>query len=620
MPPLLQLSTMNACGLPPVAAPGPRLAWPQAPQTPAGKEDNAGRPRRSAPRLGSHAGQSAGIWALLLCGLVALSACTPAPPASEGVHFVESAAQLGLNFTHRNGMSGERYFCEIVGAGCALLDYDLDGDLDVYLVQGGPLSAAPDSEQAAPPDQLFQNLLVETGSLQFRVRVDSGLEQATGYGMGAAVGDIDGDGDPDLYVTNFGANQMWRNRGDGTFENVTAVSRTGDTRWSTSAAFVDYDADGDLDLYVCNYVDFRLSQHKRCYSETSALEYCGPLSFRPYADRLYRNRGDGTFDDVSATSRIASEFGGALGVVTTDLNGDGHVDFYVANDGTANQCWLNNGDGTFDNAALLAGCAFNIDGKAEASMGVDAADFDGDGDDDLFMSHLTGETNTLYVNDGAGVFDDVSMHSGLGVPSHAATGFGTAWIDYDNDGALDIFVANGAVKTIESLAAAGDPFPLHQRNQLFRGDKSGSFTEVSAETQPFLRSSEVSRGAAFGDLDNDGDTDIVVCNNNGPARLLLNQQGDRQPWLGIALLDGNGRRVDDARVEFVFTDGSRRWRRARRVASYCSSNDPRVLMGLGATPLKEVLVHWNRTTVERFDPGQPSSWHTLQRGNGDPVQ
>ncbi|MEM7166245.1 MAG: CRTAC1 family protein [Planctomycetota bacterium] len=544
---------------------------------------------------------------LLTCG------CTVETPPPSAV-FREVAS--GLDFVHVNGMSGQRYFCEIVGAGCALFDYDSDGDLDLYAVQGAPLPTTAN----APSDVLYKNLLIETGELRYEPAVGTGLDAATGYGMGVAVGDYDSDGWLDLYVTNFGPNQLWRNRGDGTFEDVTATSHANDERWSTSSCFVDYDQDGDLDLYIGNYVDFRLATHKPCYSETSALDYCGPLSFRPYPDRLLQNQGDGTFVDVSAQSRIAAEYGGALGVVATDLNGDGAVDLYVANDGTANQCWINRGDGTFENTALLAGCAFNIDGKAEASMGIDAADCDGDGDDDLFMSHLTGETNTLYLNDGKGTFDDHSMASGLGVPSRTLTGFGTAWFDYDNDGTLDLFLANGAVKTIEALASAGDPFPLHQRNQLFRGVGAARFEEISATAEPVLQRSEVSRGAAFGDVDNDGDTDVVVCNNNGPLRLLLNQTGNRRPWIGLHLKNTAGRTVDDARVEAVLNTGQSLWRRARRAASYCSSNDPRVLLGLGEHSVRELRVHWNAQQTERFAVPALQRWHTIQQGRGEVVQ
>ncbi|MFQ5653829.1 MAG: FG-GAP repeat domain-containing protein, partial [Planctomycetota bacterium] len=437
--------------------------------------------------------------------------------------FTDRAEELGIDFQHFNGMSGEYFFCETVGPGGALFDYDNDGDLDIYLVQGAMLGRGKTLADATPAprsplpltDRLYRNELVESGRLRFtEVTAEAGIS-GPGYGMGVAAGDINGDGWIDLYVTNFGPNQLLLNNGDRTFRDVTAASGTQDDRWNTSAAFVDHDRDGDLDLYVCAYVDFSYENHKPCYSETSARDYCGPLSYRALPDRLFRNRGDGTFEDASAVSQIVREYGAALGVVCTDLNGDGWIDIYVANDGHPNQCWMNRRDGTFVNEALLGGCAYNEQGKAEASMGVDAADFDGDGDEDLFMTHLTDETNTLYLNDGSGYFDDYSFETGLGVASRAFTGFGTAWFDFDSDGWLDLLIANGAVKTIEALAAAGDPYPLHQKNQLFHNLGNGRFEEITSRAGRVFSLSEVSRGAAFGDLDNDGDPDVLVMNNAG---------------------------------------------------------------------------------------------------------
>ena len=536
--------------------------------------------------------------------------------------FVERALELGIDFVNFNGMYGEYHYAEIMGSGAALFDYDNDGDLDVYLVQGAMLDAGtPLSESVYPPvgpllDRLYRNELAETGHLGFvDVTESSGIVSA-GYGMGVAVADYDGDRFLDLYVTNFGSNTMLRNNGDGSFRDVTVESGTDDSRWSTSAVFLDYDEDGWPDLFVVNYLDFTLANHKPCFSTTSAIDYCGPASYEPVPQSLFRNRGDGTFEDVSLTARIGGNNAAGLGVVATDFNADRRVDLYVASDGRPNILWINRGDGTFDDEALLAGCSVNEDGEAEASMGVDAADFDGDGDEDLFMTHLVDETNTLYVNDGSGWFEDATVKTGLGGASRTFTGFGTAWLDYDNDGMLDLVVANGAVKTIESLRRAGHPFPLGQHNQLFRNRGENGFEDVTGQAGAAFEMLEVSRGVAAGDVDNDGDTDLLLVNNSGPARLLINEVGERNPWIGLRLVDGEGKQdLPGTRVEVVLTDGRTLWRRSRVAGSYCSSGDPRVLVGLGkGGGVRVVRTHWSDGSVEEWSDLPTGRYTTLSKG------
>ena len=549
------------------------------------------------------------------------SPATDPSPAGQEI-FREAAADTGLDFQHQNGMSGAYYFVEITGSGAALFDYDNDGDLDLYLVQGTPLPSEAGTE--ASTDRLFRNESVESGQLGWTDVTEDAGTLGSGYGIGVATGDIDNDGFVDLYVTQFENNQLLRNRGDGTFEDVTEATGTDDARWSTSASFADLDQDGWLDLYVANYVNFTLANHEECYSSTSARDYCGPLSYEPYPDRLFRNlgRGDGAsrFEDISAPSGILGEYGGALGVVVADFNGDRRPDVYVANDGTANQLWTAVGEGRFENQALLAGCAYNQDGKAEASMGVVAGDVDGDGDEDLFMTHLTDETNTLYLNDGQGLFTDHTAGSGLGSSSHRFTGFGTAWLDYDNDGWLDLMVVNGAVKTITELARQGDPFPLHQRNQLLHNLGGTRFEEISGRAGSAFDLSEVSRGAAFGDVDNDGDTDVVVSNNHGPVRLLLNQVGQDRSWLGLRLRDAETQRdAYGAQVRVDLDDGRTLVRRVGTDGSYGSANDPRILLGLGEqTRLQEVTVTWPGGAEETWDFSARAlgTYHTLVRGEG----
>ena len=509
------------------------------------------------------------IFAILL-----LVACAPRAPEEI---FVEINAEVGLDFVHDNGMTGERYFSEVVGPGGAFLDYDNDGDLDLFLVQGGPLGT-PVTDGELPSDALWRNdSLPGAGRLRMvEVTAASGID-STGYGMGVAVGDVNGDGWPDLYVTNFGPNRLWLNLGDGTFRDATTPTLS-EPRWSMSATFLDYDRDGDLDLYVANYVEYRLAQHRPCLNAAGAVEYCGPASFPGESDRLWRNRGNGSFEDVSGISGIIDKPGSGLGVVTADFDDDGWPDIYVANDLMPNHLWMNQRDGTFLEDALLAGCAVNESGAPEASMGLAVADFDRDGDEDLFMTHLDTETNTAFVNQGNGLFVDGSNEWGLSAPSIGLTGFGTVAIDYDNDGWFDLVTANGAVKTLPDQRLAGDPLPLREPNLLLHNEQ-GSFRAVT-EQAPALQVRNVSRGLAIGDVDNDGDDDLLVLNNNGPARLLRNEVGSTSPWLAVSIV---GAGTLGAQVTVASGDTEqpllRQLKSVRPGASYCSASDARLRFG-----------------------------------------
>ncbi len=512
--------------------------------------------------------------------------------------FKDVAEQVGLRFQHYNGMTGKFYLPEITGSGAALFDFDNDGDLDVFLVQGNVLE--PDTKPTGSPrGKLFRNDLNLKRTLSFTdVTQQSGIV-ATGYGMGAAAGDINNDGLPDLYLTNLGSNQMYLNKGDGKFVDVTKESGTDDPRWSTSASFFDYDRDGWLDLMIVNYADFSVTNSPNCYAATTARDYCTPRVFRAPGNRLFHNKGNGVFEDVTVAAGVSKEFGHGLGIVTADFNDDGWIDMYVANDGDPNQLWTNQKNGTFVNDALLAGASVNRNGQAEAGMGVDVGDFDGNGTEDIFVTHLMDETNTLYVNLGKALFEDRTRESGLGMPGRRFTGFGTVFFDYDNDGWLDLFVANGAVQ-----------LPLPQPNQLFRNTGKGGFVEVIA---PEFSQLEVSRGAAVGDVDNDGDPDLLVTNNNGPARLLLNNVGNQNHWLGLRLVGKNGRDMLGAHVEIVTTNGVLR-RRVRTDGSYLSANDPRVLVGLGQTTrVKAVRVRWPDGETEEWKDQPVDRYVTLAK-------
>ena len=393
-----------------------------------------------------------------------------------------------------------------------------------------------------------------------------------------------------------------------------------DPRWSTSASFSDYDADGDLDLFVANYVDFTVTGAKACHEPAGARDYCGPLQFRPLPDRLFRNNGNGTFADVSESAGIARTSGNGLGVAAADFNQDGRSDFYVANDGMANHLWLNRGNGTFADEALLSGTAFNADGRPEGSMGLAVGDPDNDGDDDIVATNITRETHAFYRNLGRGQFEDARVAGGLGGATAPYTGFGTDWIDYDNDGWLDLFVANGAVTMIEGLR--GDPFPFRQPNQLLRNDRGGRFRDVTSQGGPALALSDVSRGAAFGDVDNDGDVDVLVTTNNGPARLLTNETSSRHHWLEVRLEGmSDNRQGLGARVGLLRADGTTIWRRAHTDGSYLSSSDPRVHFGLGpSAEVDRVVVYWPRGLREEWKTAGVNRIVTLKQGTGRPTR
>ncbi len=518
--------------------------------------------------------------------------------------FTEISKKSGLNFIHFNGMSGELYFPEMTGQGGGLFDYDNDGDLDVYLIQGsilGPGKTLKDAlfppKDPNPRDRLFRNDTIKRKGGEIVIKFTDVTDKAglkmTGYGMGFLAADFNNDGHVDFYVTNYGPNQMMYNNGDGTFRDVTAKTGTQDNLWGSSAAAIDFDKDGWLDLYVANYVHFDLKANKKCYAKSSRRDYCGPSSFEPQRDRFFRNRGDGTFEDVTNKLLIDYKPQSGLGVTSIDVNMDGWMDIYVTNDGKPNQLWINNKGKNFIDDGLFSGVALNNDGHAEASMGICAGDFDCDGDEDLFMTHIMTETNTLYVNDGKGVFEDRTISVGLSAASFPFTTFGTNWVDYNNDGWLDLFMANGAVLKIEKLALKGDPYPIHQPNQLFMNQGGKKFIDVSNQAKTVFDQSEVSRGAAFGDIDNDGDIDILVNNNNGPVRLLRNNTRGND-WLGIRLIDPKLKR-DMLGTKLILhrENGPPLLRYVRTEGSYCASNDPRILFGLGKqSKLKHLEIVW----------------------------
>ena len=560
--------------------------------------------------------------------LLVFSSSFLAVPHAQQYLFRECASEVGLNFQHFTGATGEFFMPEIMGAGAALFDYDNDGDLDVYLLQGTRLDGTSDpSKLRFPPrgdwtagHRLFRNELSPSGKLKFVDVTKAAGVGLIAYGMGAATGDYDNDGDVDLYVTNFGSSVLYRNNGKGGFDDVTRTAGVEDPRWSTSAAFVDYDHDGHLDLFVCSYLDFTIKGNRKCDYVTGEPDYCAPNMYRALPSRLFRNTGNGTFADVTHTSGIRSAFGAGLGVTTADFNRDGLIDIYVANDGSANLLWVNKGNGLFEESGLMAGAAYAADGAPRAGMGVTAGDIDNDGDDDLLVTNLTRQGSTLFRNNGEALFEDATADFNLLQPSLLSTGFGAAWFDYDNDGWLDLFAANGAVTLLPSLR--GQAYPYHQRNQLFHneaGRQEGRvFRESTVEAGSALQLSEVSRAAAFGDVDNDGDIDVLVTNNNGPVRLLLNQNSTRNHWVQVRLIGAKANRDGiGARVAVYRKTGKPLWGRVHTDGSYLAASDPRAHFGLGKDATVEAIgVIWPNGAQERWTNIKVDALNVLKQGTG----
>lgn len=542
-----------------------------------------------------------------------------ASPSADGRGpcFVEVAGRVGLGFVHQNGAEGHLYLPEIMAGGVALFDYDDDGDLDVYFTNAHH-GLAGGTKRDGEVNRLYRR---EADGTYQDVTEESGLGD-DGYGMGVAIGDIDNDGDRDVYVTNLGADRLYRNRGDGTFEDVTDQAGINVGGWSCSAVFLDYDRDGFLDLYVTRYLDWR--SDRQCFSASGRDDYCGPLSFSPTEDVLLHNKGDGTFEDVSEYAGIRGEPAAGLGVVCDDFNDDGLIDIYVANDAFANNLWINQGDGRFTDQADILGAAYNGSGVPEAGMGVLAADFDNDGDSDLFMTHLHRETNTMYRNDGPlRGFVDVSGVAGVGWSSVPFTGFGTAAFDLELDGDVDLLLVNGRVYLEDPLPGAEVPPPwdqLAEPNLFYANDGTGRFALLGESVAAFASPVEISRGVAVGDVDNDGDVDVCVVNLIGPSRLYRNEAPREGHWLIVRAMDPRLRRVAIGARVMVRCGGNRFTRTVSRGYSYLSSSDPRVHFGLGVIDrIDEIEVRWPDGLRERFDETLPNRIVELIRGRGEAI-
>lgn len=509
------------------------------------------------------------------------------------IRLEEVTGASGIDYRNVSGEAEKRFIVSSLGAGAGLLDYDQDGDLDLYLVNGAPL------EDRTPgpglPNRLFRN----EGGFRFTDQTDSAGVGDTGWGYGVAAADVDNNGFPDLYVTNLGENVLYRNRGDGTFERAPGAGGASHPGFSASAAFLDAENDGDLDLVVLGYTADSIESLPLPGAAASCVwfglpVFCGPSGLIPAEDGFFRNRGDGTFEDFTAASGIAAaEAGYGLGVVSGDLDGDGDTDFYVANDSVPNHLFVNDGQGRFSEQALLAGTAYNVDGLAQAGMGVDAGDFDEDGQLDLFVTNFSHDTNTAYRNAGSGFFEDSTTRNELRMPGWFYLGWGTRFTDLDADGWLDLFVANGHVYPDAEAAGSGTRYLM--KNQVFRNQGGGTFVEEEWDGPE-----RSSRGVAFGDLDDDSLPDLVVVNVDDAAAVFRNASEGR----GVMLLLVGSRAPRDgtgARVVFSTADGVRRVREAHRSGSFLSSNDPRVQLGAGGgAAVLDVVVRWPGGESERL--------------------
>lgn len=544
---------------------------------------------------------------LLVTAIISLTGCHQTrQPQLPAIQFRDVAPETGLAFTHDPGVSGKWHMPEIMGAGVALLDYDGDGDLDVFLVQGGSL----ENTNQPSGSKLFRNDLIPSGKLHFTdVTKESGIEYS-GYGMGVATGDVNNDGLVDLLVTNFGANALFVNQGNGKFRNVTSESPSirKETEWSTSASFFDYDRDGWQDLLILSYVDFSIQGNKRCMAQSGEIDYCTPIAYRPVSARLYHNE-HGHFVDVTQKAGLDKVRGPGLGVLAIDINNDGWPDLFVANDTAANHLWINQKNGTFVESALAHGLAYSEDGQPKAGMGVAAGDYDQDGADDLVVLNLMREGATLFHNIGQGNFQDVSMASKIHMLTFSYTGFGAGWLDIDNDGWLDLFLANGAVTRREEQH--GQPHPFREKNLLLRNPGRGApFVDVTSSSGEVMGMEDVTRGAAFGDIDNDGRVDILINNNQGSARLLRNESKSGQ-WLSVEL-KGPGLGIG-SRIKLERDGEAPLWRSVRTDSSYLSAGDSKAHFGLGTSKALKLVVQWPDGTQQEQSVSEISKRIVIRR-------
>jgi len=537
----------------------------------------------------------------LLLGLAASGLASACPriiracPAAEFPFERVPASFSGISWRHVNGKSPEKYLPETTGAGCAFLDYDSDGWMDIYLVNSGKC------DFYAPPSPLRNALYRNNRDGTFTDVTDKAGVAARGFGQGVAVGDYDRDGFPDLYVTQYGRSILFHNNGDGTFSDVTEKAGVAAPGWSSSAVWFDYDNDGLLDLFVCRFVDFSKEKNQFCGVHVDGKRhYCIPRIYQPMPSWLFRNNGDGTFTDVSKASGISSHLGKAWGVVATDINNDGWMDLFVSNDTVSNFLFVNDGKGKFAEVGTEAGVAYSTNGRPRSGMGVDAGDFNNDGWEDLFVANIDLEDFAIYSNNHDGTFDDLAIPMGLAKATHFMSGWGLKFFDYDNDGDLDLFLANGnpddLITSLHGESSYEEPLMLFHNT-------GKSFEDVSAQSGPLFSLPMSSRGLALGDFDNDGAVDVLISVNNAAPLLLRNLAGRKNNWLGLHLI-GKKSNPDAIGAAVTYQAGDLKRRRVKvGGGSYLSSHDPRIVLGLGKHEKLDWLeIKWPQPSglVQRF--------------------
>ena len=551
----------------------------------------------------------AGACGMILAGSDASPLAQSPKPWTNQVRFSDVTSAAGIRFRHNSGAFGKKYLPETMGSGAAFLDVDNDGWQDLLLVNS---THWPGRKGAPSLPALYRN----NGNGTFKdITRQAGLAFEM-YGLGVTAADYDNDGNIDIYVTALGPNRLFRNLGGGKFSDVTARAGVGDPGFSTSAAWFDYDVDGRLDLFVANYVEWTIGTDLFCTLDGRNKSYCTPESYKGQSPTLYRNKGDGTFENVTRKAGLYDPTSKALGVALIDHNGDGRMDLFVANDTQPNRLYQNKGDGTFIDVGMTAGVAFNEAGVARAGMGVDAADYDGSGRQGLIIGNFSNEMMALYSNEGTGLFIDDAPRSTVGKASLLTLTFACFFVDVDLDGLVDIFAANGHVA--DDIGTVQPKVTYAQRPHLFRNLGSKKFEEISGQLGPAFAEAVVGRGAAYADIDNDGDLDLVITTNNGPARLLRNDGGNENRLLRVITIgSASNRNGIGAKVRLTLDNGKTPWSMVKTGSSYLSQSELPLTFGLGeSTTIKSVEVTWPSGRLEKLPGGAANRAITVHEGKG----